>query len=153
VVTRTGRGEPAPMRDGTELVPRNEEVHETSRGSTLVEVLVVVIIVGCLVVAIMKALGTTESGSRVHRSAATTDVVIRDYAESLKIAVTQTGAWCKATPYTVTYAPPTGFSVSQTVGSCPVNNATTPQFQTVTLTATSTSSADTETVRVVVRKP
>jgi Tfp pilus assembly protein PilE len=141
------------MRDGTEPVRGNEDLQDANRGSTLVEVLVVVIIVGCLVVAIMSALGTTESGSRIHRSAATTDVVIRDYSESLKIAVTQTGAWCKATPYTVTYAPPTGYSVTQTVGACPTNNATTPQFQTVTLTATSTSSADTETVRVVVRKP
>ncbi len=153
MVTRTERVSRAPMLDGTEFVRGDGDIQDASRGSTLVEVLVVVIIVGLLVVAIMKALGTTESGSRIHRSAATTDVVIRDYAESLKIAVTQAGAWCKATPYTVTYVPASGFSVSQVVGACPANNATTPQFQTVTLTATSTSSADTETLRVVVRKP
>jgi hypothetical protein len=127
--------------------------NELERGSSLVEVLAASVILGSLVIAVLVALAAVASSSSIHRSAATTDTVTRDYAESLKVAVTQAGAWCRATPYSVTYVPPPGFTVVQSPGTCPTNNATTPQFQVVTLTAQAPNNSYTDVMRVVLRKP
>jgi hypothetical protein len=126
---------------------------EPDRGSSLVEVLATMMILGGLVIAVLVALATVHSTSSVHRSAATTDTVLRAYAESLKIEITQAGAWCRSTPYSVTYVPPPGFSVAQSPGTCPTNNATTPQFQVVTLTAQAPNNEYRDVMRVVLREP
>jgi len=75
--------------------------------------------------------------------------VVRDYTEALNVAVSS--AWC-ATSYTVSYTPPTGYSVSPAFGACPTNNAATIQIQTVTITATSPNGAH-EVVKTIVREP
>ena len=72
----------------------------------------------------------------------------RDYAESLDLAVTDT-TWC-ATSYTVSYTPPSGFTVVPSFGACPAANAA--QFQTVTITVTAPNGT-TETLKTVVRQP
>jgi len=106
---------------------------------------------GTAVIALVTGMGTLLNSSSQNRQATTSAIVARSYAESLEVAVAQPAAWCSAS-YTVPYTPPTGYSVTQTPGACPANNATTPQFQTVSILVTSPSTA-TESLTVVVRKP
>lgn len=121
------------------------------RGSTLVEVLIATAIMGTAVVSILAGMTTLFGSSAQNRQSTTAGIVVRDYAEALQLAVAQTNAWCSAS-YTVTYTPPSGYSVSPAYGACPANNSTTPQYQTVTLTATEPNGAK-ETLRIAVRKP
>ena len=118
------------------------------RGSTLVELLAATAIMGTAVVALLTAMTTLFSSSAMNRQETTAAIVVRDYTEALNVAVAS--SWCSAT-YTVSYTPPSGYSVSPAFGSCPTNNAATPQFQTVTITATSPNGAH-EVVKTVVRK-
>ena len=118
-------------------------------GSTLVELLAATAIMGTAVVALLTGMTTLFGSSTGNRQSTTAAIVVRDYAEALNVAVAS--AWCAAS-YTVSYTPPTGYSVTPTFGSCPTNNAATPQFQTVTIVASAPNGA-TETVKTVVRKP
>jgi type II secretory pathway pseudopilin PulG len=120
-------------------------------GSTLVELLIATTIMGIAVVTIVMAMTTTFTTSAVNRQATNSAIVARDYAEAVELAAAATGAWCSAS-YTVSYTPPSGYSVTPVFGACPANNTTTPQFQTVNITVTGPSGA-TETLRTVVRKP
>ena len=106
---------------------------------------------GTAVIALVTGMGTLLNSSSQNRQATTSAIVARNYAEALDVAVAQPGAWCSAS-YTVSYTPPSGYVVTPTAGACPTNNATTPQFQTVTISVASPSGA-TETLRVVVRQP
>ncbi len=106
---------------------------------------------GTAVIALVTGMGTLLNSSSQNRQATTSAIVARNYAEALDVAVAQPGAWCSAA-YTVSYTPPSGYVVTPTAGACPTNNATTPQFQTVTISVASPSGA-TETLRVVVRQP
>ena len=130
-----------PSRDGPD---------PSDNGSTLIEVLVASVIMGSAVIVLVTGLGTLFASSIQNRESTTAGVVARSYAESLVVAVTESGAWCSPT-YTVAYTPPAGYSVAPVYGACPANNATTPQFQIATITATTPKGA-TETLRMVVRK-
>jgi prepilin-type N-terminal cleavage/methylation domain-containing protein len=120
-------------------------------GFSLIELLIATAIMGCAVIALVTGMATLINSSSQNREATTGAIVARSYAERLEFAVAQTGAWCSAS-YTVSYTPPTGYAVTPTVGACPANNATTPQFQTVSLSV-ATPSGGTEKLTVVVRKP
>ena len=106
---------------------------------------------GTAVIALVTGMATLLNSSSQSRDATTASIVARDYAEALDVAVAQTGAWCSSS-YTVSYTPPTGYTVTPAVGACPANNATTPQFQTVAITVTTPSGA-TEHLTVVEREP
>ena len=133
-------------RDGPPRVSRGRD----ARGSTLVELLAAVTIMGTAVVSLLTGMSTLLLNSAQNRQATTAGVIARDYAEAIELAVSQPGAWC-ATSYTVAYTPPAGYSVSAAFGSCPVYNAATPQFQTVAITVTSPRNY-TELLRTVVRQ-
>jgi type II secretory pathway pseudopilin PulG len=120
-------------------------------GSTLVELLTATAIMGVAVVTVVMAMSAAFTTSAVSRQAANAGIVARDYAESVELAAAATNAWCSAS-YTTSYQPPSGYTVTPVFGSCPTNDATTPQFQTVTITVQAPSGA-TETLRTVVRKP
>lgn len=119
-------------------------------GSTLIEVLVASVIMGSAVVVLVTGMSTLFSSSILNRQATTAGLVARDYAEAVVLAVAQTGAWC-STSYPVVFTPPSGYTASATYGACPTNNATTPQFQTVTIT-TAPPNGLTEQLSIVVRK-
>src|SRR4029079_4425903 len=95
--------------------------------------------------------GALLKSAAQNRRTTTSAIVARSYAEALDVAVAQPGAWCSSS-YTVSYTPPSGYSVVPTPDACPTNNATTPQFQTVAIVVTGPASA-TESLTVVVRKP
>jgi type II secretory pathway pseudopilin PulG len=120
-------------------------------GSTLVELLVAIAIMGVAVVTVVMAMSATFTTSAVNRQATNAAIVARDYAEAVELAAAGTNAWCSSS-YTTSYTPPSGYTVTPAFGACPANTSTTPQFQTVTITVTSPSGA-TETLRTVVRKP
>jgi type II secretory pathway pseudopilin PulG len=119
-------------------------------GSTLVELLAATAIMAIAVVTILFAMSTLFVSSGQDRQSTTTGIVTRDYSEALDLAVTANN-WCAST-YPVSYTPPSGYAVAATYGTCPANNTTTPQFQTVTITATSPNGA-TETLDTVIRQP
>ena len=120
-------------------------------GFSLIELLIATAIMGTAVIALVTGMGTLLNSSSQNRQATTSAIVARSYAEALDVAVAQPGAWCSSS-YTVSYTPPAGYSVTPTAAPCPANNATTPQFQRVTIVVTSPSTA-TESLTVVVRKP
>jgi type II secretory pathway pseudopilin PulG len=119
------------------------------RGSTLVELLAATAIMGTAVVALLTGMTTLFGSSAGNRQSTTAAIVVRDYAEALNVAVAS--AWC-STSYTVSYTPPTNYTVVPTFGGCPANNAATLQIQTVTIVATAPNGS-TETVKTIVRKP
>ena len=120
-------------------------------GVSLIEMLVAVMIMGTAVITLVTGMSGIVNSAGQTRQDTTAAFVVRDYAEAVEQAATATGAWCSAS-YTVSYTPPTGYSVTPSYGSCPANNSTTPQFQTVTLSATAPG-GDVEHLTFVVRKP
>lgn len=125
----------------------------TERGSTLIEILVATVVMSSAIIVLVTGMSTLFASSIQNRTATTAGVVARDYAEALNVAVALQPAatWC-STSYTVTPPPaPTGYTAVPTYGVCPVNNATTPQFQTVTIVATGPGGL-TEQLRMVVRE-
>jgi prepilin-type N-terminal cleavage/methylation domain-containing protein len=120
-------------------------------GFSLIEVLVATAIMGTAIVALVFGMGTLLDSSSQNRQATTATIVARDYVEALDVAVAQPNAWC-ASSYSVSYTPPSGYTVTPTVGSCPANTATTPQFQTVSVAVAGPSSSSAN-LTVVVREP
>ena len=106
---------------------------------------------GSAVITLVTGMATVINSSSQNRQATTAAIVARDYAEALEVAVAQPGAWCSSS-YSVSYSPPSGYTVTPTPGTCPANNATTPQFQTVGIVVTGPAGA-TESLTDVVRKP
>ena len=110
--------------------PRNEPEHDSrherrnrreQRGTTLVEIVIALVILGGLVSTLLAALATASQGSKAHRDLVTADAVLRDYAEAAKSAVKASCAGAGGTgSYTVSYTPPSGFTVNS-LGtlSCP----------------------------------
>lgn len=129
---------------------RHDRATPEDEGSTLIEVLVASVIMGSSVIMLVTGMSALFSSSVLNRQATTASVVARDYAEALVLTVAQTGAWCSST-YAVSFTPPSGYTVSAAYGACPVNNATTPQFQTVTISAVPPTGL-TEQLRMVVRR-
>jgi prepilin-type N-terminal cleavage/methylation domain-containing protein len=120
-------------------------------GFSLIELLIATAIMGTAVITLVTGMATVLNSSSQNRQATTAAIVARDYAEALDVAVAQAGVWC-STSYTVSYTPPSGYSVVPTVAACPTNNATTPQFQTVAIVVTGPAGTS-ESLTVVVRKP
>jgi len=120
-------------------------------GFSLIELLIATAIMGSAVIALVTGMGTLLNSSAQNRQATTSAIVARSYAEAPDVAVAQPATSCSSS-YTVSYTPPAGYSVTPTPAACPANNATTPQFQRVTIVVTSPSTA-TESLTVVVRKP
>lgn len=120
-------------------------------GSTLIEVLVATVIMGSAIIVMVTGMGALFSSSIQNRQATTAGVVARSYAEALDVAVAQSGAWCSPS-YTVLAAAVPNYTVSAVYGPCPANNATTPQFQTVTISATPLNGTA-EQLRMIVRQP
>jgi hypothetical protein len=108
-------------------------------------------IMGTTVVVLVGGLSVLINSSAQNRNATTAGIVARDDAEALEAAVAQAGVWCQAS-YATSYTPPSGYSVSVQPSACPANNATTPQFQPVTITATAPNGAS-ESLTIAVRKP
>ena len=133
--------------------------HARALGFTLVEMVVAIAIVGLAVVFIVGGMKVLVQGANVHRQAVTLDTVMRDYAESLKLApqarvsAVPPQPWCTSSAYSVSYTPPSGYTVSQAPASCPATTSTIPQFQTVTLTGTAPNNGGQQTLRVTVRSP
>jgi type II secretory pathway pseudopilin PulG len=65
------------------------------RGATLIEIVITIIIVGTAFVAIVALLGTLIRASDAHQSMAKSEVILRDYAESIK----KVAAMTTTTPY------------------------------------------------------
>jgi type II secretory pathway pseudopilin PulG len=118
-------------------------------GSTLVELLAAVTIMGSAVVALLTGMSTLFVNSAQNRQATNAGVVARNYAEGLELAVAQPGVWCGSS-YSTAYAPPAEDLVTLAYGACPI--ATKPQFQTIKITVTA-AGGDAETLVIVVRKP
>lgn len=120
-------------------------------GTTLIEILIAIMVLGIGVTALVGGLISSISASNVHRDAATRDTIIRSYAEQLKFAIegqiTSGGSWCAVTSSTVI----SGYAVSQAPDPCPSAGA--PQFQTVTLTVSSLNGGGAESMQIVVRQP
>lgn len=106
----------------------------TEAGTSLIEIIFAIVILGIVSSALVAAVATGASGSAAHRDLVTADAVLRNYAETVKQSVRSSctsggGTWA------ATYPPPmpTGFSVNALAGqSCPAVTTT----NTVTLTAT-----------------
>ena len=99
-------------------------LHRDERGETLVEIVIALVIIGAVVSAFFAALATSATASKSHRDLVTADAVLRDYAEATKSAVRSSCSGGGAT-YTVTYAPPTNFSVNPLSGrACPPTTGT-----------------------------
>ena len=120
-------------------------------GFSLIEVLIATAIMGTAIVALVFGMGTLLDSSAQNRQATTANIVARDYVEALDVAVAQANAWC-ASSYTVSYTPPSGYTVTPSVGACPANTATTPQFQTVSVAVAGPSSSGAN-LTVVLREP
>jgi type II secretory pathway pseudopilin PulG len=88
--------------------PRSDQ-----RGTTLVEIVIALVILGGLVSTLLAALATASQGSKAQRDLVTADAVLRDYAETAKAAVKSSCAGAGGTgTYSVAYTPPAGFSVN-----------------------------------------
>ncbi len=81
------------------------------RGETLAEICVALVIIGAVIGAFFAANSTTSKASESHRELVTADATLRDYAEATKTAVRSQCADVSST-YSVSYTPPTGFSVN-----------------------------------------
>jgi type II secretory pathway pseudopilin PulG len=95
---------------------RTQPTHRTARdqrGTTLIEIVIALVILGGLVSTLLAALATASQGSKQHRDLVTADAVLRDYAEAAKAAVKTSCAGAGGTAsYTVSYTPPAGFTVN-----------------------------------------
>ena len=90
-------------------------------GTSLIEIIFAIVVIGLVVSAITAAISTSENGSSAHRELVTGDTVIRNYAEAVKTAVRTSctpsgGTWTAAYPGTI----PGGYSVNALSGqACP----------------------------------
>lgn len=88
-------------------------------GETLLELLVSVAIMGTAFVAILAGIGTTLIATDSHRQQATTEAVLRSYAERI---LDPTDVAYVACATTANYASPTGFSLPATGWSASVTS-------------------------------
>jgi type II secretory pathway pseudopilin PulG len=97
--------------------------HRDEAGETLIEIVLTIVLIGLAVTALLAGLGTAASASKQHRDLATSDTVMRSYAEATKQAV-RTQCTAGAASYTVRYSPPTGYTVSGAGTTCPATTTT-----------------------------
>ena len=119
-------------------------------GESLVEVVITIIIISVAVTALIASLATAASSGASHRRVQTADVVVRDYAESMKSA---TATCTSGASYASAYTPPTDYSVSFTAddgkpGTCPEPTT----IQVLTLTVTPPSGGQ-KTMQLAIRTP
>ena len=101
-------------------------------GSSLVEIIFAIVILGIIVGSLTAALSTSENGTAVHRQLVTADATLRGYAESVKTAVRASCTGSSGT-WTPSYTPPAGFTVNTlSAQACPAVTTT----SVVTLDAT-----------------
>jgi prepilin-type N-terminal cleavage/methylation domain-containing protein len=141
-------------------------------GVTLIELLVTVVILGVVFVAVLGGMATGMVVSDLHRKQATSETIIRGYAEAVKAASYTVCAGTAAyAASAVGYSVPTGlrptYAVSVTavkywqpggstgsfvssLGTCPGSDNS---LQSVALRVSSTDGRDSESMQVVKRKP
>ncbi len=105
-----------------------------------------------VVFAVIGAMQSLVVVSDAHRKAATADTVIREYAESLKEAVSHRTApqpWCEVSGSHVVGA----YTVTQEALDCPDPDPAIAQFQKIRLTVSAPNGRDTETLKIVIRQP
>lgn len=120
------------------------------RGTSLIEIIFAIVVIGMVVSAITAAISTSENGSVAHRQLVTGDTVMRNYAEAVKTAV-RTSCTSSGGTWSATYPPPLapGYSVNALSGqSCPNVSSTATVTLQVTLPNTTTRS-----MYIVVRTP
>ena len=93
-------------------------------GTSLIEIIFAIVILGIIVGALTAALSTSENGTAVHRELVTADATLRDYAEAVKAAV-RTSCTGSGGTWTPSYTPPTGFTVNALAAqTCPAVTTT-----------------------------
>jgi type II secretory pathway pseudopilin PulG len=114
---------------------RNDHTRRDQRGTTLVEIVIALVILGGLVSTLLAALATASQGSKAHRDLVTADAALRDYAEAAKAAVKLSCAGAGGTAtYTVSYTPPAGFTVNSLgTRTCPASTSVSQLDLSVTL--------------------
>ncbi|MEI7993101.1 MAG: prepilin-type N-terminal cleavage/methylation domain-containing protein [Actinomycetota bacterium] len=124
------------------------------RGESLIEVVITIMIISVAVAALVASLASASRSSLTHRRAQDTDVVVRDYAEAMKLS---TSACVAAAPYSLTYTPPSGYTLTGSAddglfdgrsGICPAVST----VQVVTLSVEANGSAPAS-IQLAVRTP
>ena len=124
------------------------------RGESLIEVVITILIISVAVVALIASLASASRSSIAHRRAQDTDVVLRDFAEAVKLA---TATCTPSATYTVSYTPPSGYTLGGEAddglfdgqsGTCPATTSV--QLVTVSVTYTGTAA---NTIQFAVRTP
>ena len=104
--------------------------NHSETGTSLIEIIFAIVILGIIVSALTAVLSTSENGTAVHRQLVTADATLRDYAEAVKSAVRTS---CTSGGGTWTATAPAGATVNPLVAqTCPAVTTT----QLVTLDAT-----------------
>ncbi len=137
------------------------EALRDDRGTTLVELLVTVVILGLALVALLGGLGTAVIVSDQHRQQAVAGAAVRSYAEAVGAAAYVNCATSAQLANPTGYASPAGYT--STVTRVQYWNPNTRQFvntcaspdpgaQKVSLRVTSNRGQATETLEIIVRK-
>jgi prepilin-type N-terminal cleavage/methylation domain-containing protein len=139
---------------------------DSSRGETLVELLVAMSILGVAVVALVSGIGTSVLVSDVHRKEATAGAVVRTYGEAIQAAVDASATGFDTTCAGVSaymspagFVAPTGFTakvtaISYWTGSAFVSTCSTSAgVQKLALLVTSTDNRAKESLDVIIRMP
>jgi type II secretory pathway pseudopilin PulG len=120
-------------------------------GESLVEILIAIVIIGLVMGAIFATYATASTSAKSERDFVTADAVLRNYAEAAKQAVrTSCTTSNTGSAFTVTYAPPPGYTVSAGAGQlkCPAVTQVGPVDITVTI-----PSGATRKLSIIVRTP
>lgn len=124
------------------------------RGESLIEVVITIVIISVAVAALIASLASASRSSLSHRRAQDTDVVVRDYAEAVKLS---TSACSAGAPYSLSYTPPSGYTLTGSAddglfdgqsGTCPA--VATVQIVTLSVEANGNAPA---TIQLAVRTP
>lgn len=136
-------------------------LHERDEGTTLIEVLVAVVILGIAFVAILGSMTTFILASDIHRKQATAETVLRSYAEAVEGEPYTSDYLTNCSPgYSPAFPAPAGYTVSVTAvtylsiatgdpASCPQGTT----LQRVSLQVVSPNGHAIETVQILKRKP
>lgn len=140
------------------------ELRRAQQGLSLVETLVAVVILGIAFTAILGGMSTSILTSDVHRKEATSETILRSYAEAIKDPATP----YVACPLPPAYSSPVGFSApsgyaasvaavaywdpsTSTFGACPGSGDS--GLQRISLQVASSDGRATERVDILKRKP